>query len=262
MICTTNSCAAQLKTGTAAQLFIFVPSHITSTVSSRTPCFLSSHDKARGGKMACENNDFTPCLRAFGESPSYFQQRGEKKKKKIREKTSALPLQPVLFAWRGFVQTNSVYAQKRGESKRARSSAHTFGHISGTLVCIICTEGWGKSGSVSRAGGGRKTQKKKKKKKKASPVEIIQRSVEFSSDYFYTGQNLTACTLGEGHARRDGEVPRLRFWQMWSLSFRLSFFFLPYLLQFVSGTAGVFPSTHLSLLSPPASTLHKYVKDA
>lgn len=91
MICTTNSCAAQLKTGTAAQLFIFVPSHITSTVSSRTPCFLSSHDKARGGKMACENNDFTPCLRAFGESPSYFQQRGEKKKKKSERKLLRSP---------------------------------------------------------------------------------------------------------------------------------------------------------------------------
>lgn len=102
-------------------------------------------------------------------------------------------------------------------------------------VCIICTEGWGKSGSVSRAGGGGggRRKRRKRRKKKPSPVEIIQRSVEFSSDYFYTGQNLTACTLGEGHVRRDGEVPRLRFWQMWSLSFRLSFFFFSSLLASV-----------------------------
>lgn len=79
--------------------------------------------------------------------------------------------------------------------------------------------------ALAEQGGGKEDAKEEKEEKKASPVEIIQRSVEFSSDYFYTGQNLTACTLGEGHARRDGEVPRLRFWQMWSLSFRLSFFF-------------------------------------
>lgn len=75
------------------------------------------------------------------------------------------------------------------------------------------------------AAGEEDAKEEKEGKKNPSPVEIIQRSVEFSSDYFYTGQNLTACTLGEGHARRDGEVPRLRFWQMWSLSFRLSFLF-------------------------------------
>lgn len=265
MICTTNSCAAQLKTGTAAQLFIFVPSHITSTVSSRTPCFLSSHDKARGGKIACENNDFTPCLKTFGESPSYFQQRGEKKKKKNQRENFCAPPAACAFCMTGLCADKlCVRTEAWWEQTCEVVGTHLWAYFWHS-VCIICTEGWGKSGSVSRAGGGwggEEDAKEEKKEKKASPVEIIQRSVEFSSDYFYTGQNLTACTLGEGHARRDGEVPRLRFWQMWSLSFRLFFVFLPYLLQFVSGTAGVFPSTHLSLLSPPASTLHKYVKDA
>lgn len=91
IICTANSCAAQLKTVTAAQLFIFVPSHVTSTVSSRTPCFLSSHDKARGGKMACENNDFTPCLRV----PLVFSAaRREKKKIYIKKSERKLLRSP------------------------------------------------------------------------------------------------------------------------------------------------------------------------
>lgn len=99
-------------------------------------------------------------------------------------------------------------------------------------------------------------EEEKKKEKKTSAVEIIQLRVEFSSDYFYTGLNLTACTLGEGHARRDGEVPPVRLRQMWSLSFCLVFFFISsppfsHLLQFVSRTAAVFSSTRAPFFCSP-----------
>lgn len=78
--------------------------------------------------MVCENNDFTPCLKAFSSFESFCGGKKEKIERKVCTPCS-LPLHDGALYDHG----KPLHMHLLGKSKLTRSLVHTFGHISGTL---------------------------------------------------------------------------------------------------------------------------------